>query len=126
MSLGFTESRVGVLAAIERMGIASCAYSSGDIWAERCDCKYGVADALRWPTVSERGNGCPELRSLHGVIEAMTDEEWAIVVLRAGGVPSGVLAGADDIGARLHGAKSALGQIVAQAERALERLGGAA
>jgi hypothetical protein len=114
-SLGFTDSRQGVLDAIYVMGVACCAYSH-DIWVDRCDCKYGLTEG-RWPTAHEKGNGCPELRSLYGVIESMTDEEWWRLVQRAGGTPRGSLF-ADDPGARVHRAAAA----AAQAEQAIAQV----
>jgi hypothetical protein len=105
--VGFTDSRANVLSALRRMGIACCSYSHGGIWADRCDCKYGVTEVKAWPAVSERGNGCPELRSLHGVIQAMDDDEWARLVARAGGSPRGAVLEGDDICQKLHRAQAA-------------------
>lgn len=42
--VGFTASRQTVLDTIYKMGVRCCAYSGGDTWADRCDCKYGVAE----------------------------------------------------------------------------------
>lgn len=103
----FANSREDALKAIERMGAAVCAYSHLE-WADRCDCKYGVAEGDRpWPTMGERGNGCPELRIVREVIGEMTDDEWSLLVLRFGGVPYGAIAGADSVAARLHRADAA-------------------
>jgi hypothetical protein len=87
VAMGFTDSRQGVLDALYRMGAACCAYSNGLVWADRCDCKYGVVRS--WPAAGEKGNGCPELRSLYGVVDAMPDEEWGRLVQLAGGVLRG-------------------------------------
>lgn len=81
----FVGSRAEVLAAIETMGIACCSYSH-DTWSPRCDCKFGVTPG-KWPTVHERGNGCPELRSLHAMLSALTDVEWGLLAERDGSVP---------------------------------------
>lgn len=92
VSIGFLAGRDEILAALYVMGAASCSYSSGGVWSERCDCKYGVEQG-RWPTVSERGCGCPELRSAYAVIDSLTDEEWRLLTQRVGGVPSGLMVG---------------------------------
>ena len=94
--MGFTSSREDTLAAVYRMGTACCSYST-DKWADRCDCKYGIAD--RWPTLHEKGNGCPELRSLHAIIAALTDEEWSRLMRRSGGVPHRIVARFDALSA---------------------------
>lgn len=101
---GSTANRQEALDSLYRMGATCCAYSSGGEWADRCDCKYGLGD--KWPTVGEKGNGCPELRSLYVVVEALTDEEWALLVHRAGGTPRGFVF-EDDLGSRLHRAEAA-------------------
>lgn len=116
VAAGFTDSRLNVLSAIRRMGIACCSYSHGGIWADRCDCKYGVAEVKSWPTVNERGNGCPELRSLYVVIEAMDDDEWYRLVRRAGGSPRGAVLEGDDIGQKLHQAEAAAAMAAANIE----------
>lgn len=118
-----TESREGALAAITRMGSVCCSYSWGGVWAERCDCKYGVVIVQKWPTPTEKGNGCPELRSLHTVISEMTDDEWALLVQRAGGVPRGHLFD-DDVGSRLHRAEAAARMAAANIENVRAELGG--
>lgn len=111
MRAGFTDSRQNVLDAIYLMGATCCAYSMSDKWSEHCDCKYGV-ETGKWPTVHEGGNGCPELRSLYVVIEALSDEEWALLVHRANGTPRGfVFDDRDDIGLRLHRAHAAAGLV---------------
>jgi hypothetical protein len=120
--VGFTDSRTGVLEALYRMGATLCAYSSGDKWADRCDCKYGIGD--RWPTVGEKGNGCPELRTLYGLIAAMTDGEWALLVKRAGGTLIAAILDGPDVGSRLIRAETATDQAAAWLERAREALAG--
>jgi NTP pyrophosphatase (non-canonical NTP hydrolase) len=107
VAVGFMGSREKVLNAIYVMGCACCSYSHAEKWADFCDCKYGIV-AGSWPTIHEGGNGCPELRSLHGAIAAMTDEEWALLTQRAGGVPSGLfVASPEDIRSKLHRADAA-------------------
>lgn len=105
VSVGFTDSRENVLSALYRMGASVCAYSLND-WADRCDCKYGVAEAAQWPSLRET-TGCPELRSLYAVISAMDDDEWYRLVMRANGTPRGAVLDGDDIGQRLHQAQAA-------------------
>lgn len=102
---GFTSSRDDTLAAIYRMGTACCSYSGTDEWAERCDCKYGIGE--HWPTMHEKGNGCPELRSLHAIVAALTDEEWSRLMRRSGGIPSGFVLDGEALGSRLHAAEAA-------------------
>jgi hypothetical protein len=44
----------------------------------------------------------------------MSDDEWGLLVLRAGGVPKGTIAGAGDVAARLHRADAAASMAQAQ------------
>jgi hypothetical protein len=83
----FVRDREAVLTSLERMGAACCSYSHEE-WSRRCDCKYDVTVG-KWPTANETGNGCPELRAIHGLVSAMTDAEWAMLVDRGGNAPSG-------------------------------------
>jgi hypothetical protein len=118
----FTANRQTALGVLYLMGASCCAYSDGEAWSPRCDCKYGIGERDGWPTMHESGNGCPELRSLHSLIEAMTDDEWAMLTTRAGGVPSGYFAASpDDVSARLQRANVAAERIDEQLT-ALRRL----
>ena len=117
---GFTASREDVLATLYLMGSTCCSYSLGGEWADRCDCKYGVK-AGRWPTAGEGGNGCPELRSLYVIVAALSDEEWGRLMLRAGGVPSGLFGGVD-LTSRIARARAEVEQAVASIERVREEL----
>ncbi len=106
MSHGFMGSRSQVRIAVYAMGAAACAYSQDGEWAYRCDCKFG-ADRR-----SSEQTGCPELRTFYGVIEVLTDEEWAMLIARAGGAPSGLFAATpDDLIARLQLADTAARQV---------------
>lgn len=100
----FTCSRDEALAALDVMIPACCCcYGGGD----RCDCKYGVK-AGKWPTVHEDGNGCPELRSIRNLLATLTDHEWSVLMLRAGGRPSGMaLFDEKNLASRLHSADAA-------------------
>jgi hypothetical protein len=120
VTAGFTDSRENVLTAIYTMGSTVCAYSMGGKWADRCDCKYGLHE--KWPTAGERGNGCPELRSLYVVIAAMTDDEWARLVLRGTGSFRGAVLGGRDIGARMEVGAAELRQAAAAIGRAFDAL----
>ena len=84
----FFKSRERTMAAIANLGSLKCAYLPGHgdpvAWpTSRCDCKYGFTVASK--PYSEQ-TGCPEMRSVYKVLEAMTDEEWSDFVTRARGV----------------------------------------
>ena len=68
-------SREEVLRGLEAVGAKQCVYSHGKEWATYCDCKYGIDPAGDGQFCGEK-NGCPELRSAHRVIEALTDEQF--------------------------------------------------
>jgi hypothetical protein len=123
VALGFTGSRENVLAALYGLGVLACGYSWGDTWVDRCDCKYGRFDAEKQRPGSEQ-TGCPELRSLYGVIEAMDDDEWYRLVMRAGGTPRGAVLDGDDIGQRLHRAEAAAAMAEANIAAVRAVLGG--
>lgn len=101
VNAGFTASRTSVLGFIYKLGVACCAYSGGEVWADRCDCKYVRGDEPWRPGIYERGNDCPELRSLYVVIDALDDDEWYRLVMRAGGTPRGAVLEDGDVGQRL-------------------------
>lgn len=70
----FVHDRQLYLDALKVMGRACCVYA-GD-WPENCcDCKYGV-ESGKWPGGHELGNGCPELRTLHTLVTALSDDEF--------------------------------------------------
>lgn len=83
----FHRERLPTLEAIGQLGAASCSYCLGtdtDAWlATRCDCKYGFRVRQ---TPGGEATGCPELRSIYGVVNALTDREWIELVQRAGGI----------------------------------------
>lgn len=91
--------------AVARMGSQCCGYAYDvEAWTgpnHRCDCKYGVADPENpWPTAAREVTGCPELRSVHDALAQLTDEEWARLVQRAGGIPSGAVLEGETVGDR--------------------------
>jgi hypothetical protein len=70
----FTCGRIEALAVVRALGAKQCVYTSpGRSWPRFCDCKYG-GDKLDFG--GERGNGCPELRTLTLALERMTDAEF--------------------------------------------------
>ncbi len=83
----FMRPRDELLATLERMGERCCLYTwGGGKWLEvRCDCKYGAAKFGDHKMLGEE-TGCPELRMLHAIIEAMSDEQYMEWVDKAGGV----------------------------------------
>lgn len=88
----FIQDRETVLAGLGRLGALTCGYTIGDAddWLNgHCDCKYG--GPKRSPHLSEE-NGCPELRVVHALVVAMTDEEWAALVTRSGSFEPSVVA----------------------------------
>jgi hypothetical protein len=118
----FIQSRSLVLSAIYQMGATCCAYSRGNVWAARCDCKYGLARA--WPTAHEKGNGCPELRSIYGLVSEISDEEWGQLLVRTGGVPVGAFLEGASLDARLANARGAARQARVAVDRIEEALDG--
>lgn len=88
MSAGFTGSRETVLKALDEFGKRACAYGT---WPDGlCDCKYGYGEGGGEQT------GCPELRTLRWLVLTLTDDEWALLERRAGGIPSGSFAASPD------------------------------
>lgn len=79
-----------MLDAIGVMGSNRCAYNWGerdaDDWAHklRCDCKYGGETFRRGALAGGEQTGCPELRLVYLILEALTDEEWETLGERAG------------------------------------------
>ncbi len=73
VSYGFAGTREQALVAIYKLGAKHCLYSAGDKWADFCDCKFGGGHIH-----SGMGEqvGCPELRTLHMIVNFMTDDEW--------------------------------------------------
>src|SRR4051812_7541376 len=63
----FTCGRIEALAVVRALGAKQCVYTApGRSWSRFCDCKYG-GDKLDFG--GERGNGCPELRTLTLALE---------------------------------------------------------
>ena len=93
----FTASRQTALDGLDAIGSRLCVYGT---WPDgRCDCKYGY-DGSQSP--SSEQTGCPELRTLRLLVRAMSDNEWALLERRAGGIPSGSFAAsAEDMRLRL-------------------------
>lgn len=94
----FMASREVVLDYLARLGSQACCYmpSHGNpaVWAgptHGCDCKYGhdpLGPAPAFHGQSEQ-TGCPELRTVHRLIATMGPAEYALLMMRAGGTPSG-------------------------------------
>lgn len=66
-------TRTEMAQALEAVGATVCGYTPpGKPLASHCDCKYGRAPGV---TGCER-TGCPELREMRMLLEAMTETEW--------------------------------------------------
>lgn len=78
-----TISRSAVLAAIEEAGQRMCGYTGisqgmrkSNPWLKTvCDCKYLNRETPTIPATGEQ-TGCCELRTLHGLISNMCDEQF--------------------------------------------------
>lgn len=81
----FFQTRETMLESLRRMGSACCGYDIDGSWPKnRCDCKFG-AGAFKKNGGGEQ-TGCPELRSVYEVIEAMGEADWDRAILAGGGV----------------------------------------
>jgi len=74
-------NRLNMLANVKRLGVRACSYSVAPHWATTCDCKYGIESD---PSPNERyycgeQTGCPELRDIHSILKAMTDDEFTTI-----------------------------------------------
>lgn len=69
----FVLERKKLLSQIIKMQRSACSYDNmlRDEPAPVCDCKYGIDNAP-----SGERNGCPELRNVTRLLEAMTDKEY--------------------------------------------------
>lgn len=95
MNLGFAGSRAQTVRALELLGAVRCAYTwtrepDADLvalWHEtRCDCKHGGPEPHNPRSVSTELTGCPELRTAVAVLQQLDDEQFDVLVVRAGGV----------------------------------------
>lgn len=65
----FVCNRIDAMHAIQKLGEQQCCYAGGQWLARHCDCKYGG------PKSGEK-TGCPELRTLHLLLDTMEDHEF--------------------------------------------------
>ena len=98
----FFQDRETTMRGIAELGSMACTYAPGALGAEewvkptaRCDCKYGIDRSNRRFAGGEQ-TGCPELKSVWAVLDAMSDEEWDLMVRRTGGVQTRKLFNADE------------------------------
>ena len=89
----FMGSRYECLHTIAMAGSAYCCYLPGhknpEIWpVSLCDCKYCGPTTFGDSNFSEK-TGCPEMKTLYRIVEALNDEEWEELIKQSGGIPSG-------------------------------------
>jgi hypothetical protein len=81
----FMANRQEVLEFLYERGREACCYSV-DNWSPFCDCKYG--GPRKDKPMSEQ-TGCPELRTIYSIINAMSDSNWSAFAQVAGGIVHG-------------------------------------
>jgi hypothetical protein len=117
----FLGSRDTVLEGLRQTGGRLCSYNFADTWVDgRCDCKYGASG-------KGEQSGCPELRSVYAIVEALTDAEWQILTSRSGHHPGGMeLFDPANLASALHRASVALGAAETHIRNGREALEGVA
>lgn len=87
-SVFFATTRAKLEAGLERVGRDLCSYvSAGGTERATCDCKYGIGlTPAKGENAGSEQTGCPEVHMALAMIKAMTDEEYAAILERAGGI----------------------------------------
>jgi len=68
-----TICREDLIVNLEKVRSRLCSYVNSENF---CDCKFGVERGF------SEGTGCPEVRTAMNILEAMTDEQYGVLVQR--------------------------------------------
>lgn len=68
-----TICREDLITNLEKARVRLCSYVNSENF---CDCKFGVEGGF------SEGTGCPEVRTAMSILEAMTDDQYGMLVQR--------------------------------------------